>query len=497
MSADLISIEQAGPAAHLRAEFEIPVQPSIAEFNPAGVRWRDLRIDPGLRGVDPRRARPARISVAGWVVPIEAPSGGPLAWHPTRPLVAGLAFAGRRAYPWVADYHDRTLTRLTDWSAVTSLTELAAGNGSPLLWCADDRLIFLAPADDVAVDTGLQPLIYDASGPATVVLQEDTNRLEALTAAVVSVVRLDSRTADRVAAPMAVRRLTSVPGSSTVEVEHLDGESASGLSWATIRLPIGGEPFVAPTPSVPTSRPQQAPRVPESFRCEDVSGARLALPASARPSEPVLLWLQPTADEQPPDRPPFVPATLAALRDDLAILDLPLDWRGEPALLELAHRIVRPVQQALERIDAPVVVGGHSFGASLALFALAQLPQVAGAIAHSGCYNRTLTPYGFQYEQRSYWQVPEIYRAFSALDFADRLDRPVLLVHGAEDVNPATPPEQALELYRAIVANGGTARLALFPGEDHNFRFQESLQRLSELQRAWLNHAGRQELACP
>ncbi|GAB3921635.1 hypothetical protein GCM10029976_008960 [Kribbella albertanoniae] len=496
VSADVLTIEQPGPDGQTRAALDFPVQPSIAEFNPAGVRWRDLRIDPALRGAVPRRARPARISVAGWVIPIEAPYGGLLAWHPARPLVAGLAFAGRRAYPWIADYHDRTLTRLTDWSAVTSLTELAAGAGGPLLWCADDRLAFLAPAEELAMDSGLQPLVYDASGPATVVLQEDTSRLEGLTAAVVSVLQLDGRTATPVTSPLVVRRLSPVPGSSILEVEHLDGESASGLSWATIRVPLGGEPFAVPAPSATVDRPRQPPPEAERFRTEVVSGARLALPVSSRSDEPVLLWLRPTADDQPPDRPPFVPATLAALRDDLAILDLPLDWHGEPTLAEVTQRIVQPVQQALERIGAPVVVGGHSFGASLALFALVHVPQVVGAIAHSGCYNRMLTPYGFQYEQRSYWQVPELYRAFSALDFADRIDRPVLLVHGAEDANPATPPEQAVELYRAIVANGGTARLALFPGEDHNFRFRESLQQLSELQRTWLHKANRRELAC-
>ncbi|MEV8375925.1 prolyl oligopeptidase family serine peptidase [Kribbella sp. NPDC056861] len=496
MSADLSTIEQPGPDGNLRAALEFPVQPSIAEFNPAGVRWRDLRIDPDLQGVVPRRARPARISVSGWVIPIEAPYGGPLAWHPAKPLVAGLAFAGRRAYPWVADYQDRTLTRLTDWSAVTSLTELAPGASSPLVWCGDDRLIFLTPADDLAADTSLQPSIYDASGPATVVLQEDTNQLEGLTAAVVSVLRLNSHTTDPVASPLAVRRLTPVPGSAMLEIEHLDGESATGLNWTTIQVPLGGEPFTASPPPAPADRPQPPAPPAKPFHIEDVAGARLALPPSSRSDQPVLLWLQPTANDRPPNRPPFVPATLAALRDDLAILDLPLDWRGEPTLSDLTRRIVRPVRQALKRIGAPVVVGGHSFGASLALFALAQLPQVAGAIAHSGCYNRMLTPYGFQYEHRSYWQVPEIYRAFSALDFADRIDRPVLLVHGAEDANPATPPEQSVELYRAIVANGGTARLALFPGEDHSFRFRESLQRLAELQRAWLDKAASRELAC-
>jgi dipeptidyl aminopeptidase/acylaminoacyl peptidase len=134
----------------------------------------------------------------------------------------------------------------------------------------------------------------------------------------------------------------------------------------------------------------------------------------------------------------------------------------------------------------PVVVGGHSFAATVALHALAHCPSLAGAIAHSGCYNRTLTPEGFQYERRSYWQVPELYRAFSALDFADRLTRPVLLVHGLDDTNVATPPDQAVALYRAVVATGGRGRLVLLPYEGHNFRHRESLETVAREHDAWL-----------
>lgn len=37
----------------------------------------------------------------------------------------------------------------------------------------------------------------------------------------------------------------------------------------------------------------------------------------------------------------------------------------------------------------------------------------ACGIAKSGAYNRTLTPFGFQAEERTIWQAPEVYNAMS------------------------------------------------------------------------------------
>jgi dipeptidyl aminopeptidase/acylaminoacyl peptidase len=120
------------------------------------------------------------------------------------------------------------------------------------------------------------------------------------------------------------------------------------------------------------------------------------------------------------------------------------------------------------------------------LYALANVPGLTGAIAHSGCYNRTHTPFGFQYERRHYWAAPRMYHAFSAMSFADRLRAPVLLVHGLQDVNPATPADQAVQLYRAVVGTGGRARLVLLPHEEHNFRYRETHARVAEIHRDWL-----------
>jgi dienelactone hydrolase len=223
-------------------------------------------------------------------------------------------------------------------------------------------------------------------------------------------------------------------------------------------------------------------------------GARLTRlddPARATDGAARMLWIQVRRDRGEPAYadPPIDPA---APRTPGWLLDLPLTWPSDAGHADIGQQITPAVDQALTRIreqtspDEPVVVGGHSFAATVALYALAHCPELAGAVAHSGCYNRTLTPEGFHYERRSYWQAPDLYRAFSALDFADRLTRPVLLVHGLDDTNAATPADQAVALYRAVVANGGRARLVLLPHEGHTFRHRESLQTVTREHEMWL-----------
>ena len=56
-----------------------------------------------------------------------------------------------------------------------------------------------------------------------------------------------------------------------------------------------------------------------------------------------------------------------------------------------------------------VAVGGHSYGAFMTANLLTHSDLFAAGIARSGAYNRTLTPFGFQAEERNYWEAPEIY----------------------------------------------------------------------------------------
>ena len=112
----------------------------------------------------------------------------------------------------------------------------------------------------------------------------------------------------------------------------------------------------------------------------------------------------------------------------------------------------------------------------------------------SGAYNRTLTPFGFQTERRSLWEARETYLAMSPLLYSDQIDAPLLLVHGARDDNPGTPPIQSQHLYEAIRHNGGETELLLLPFERHTYRARESVLRTAGAMLDWLDqHVGRSE----
>jgi dipeptidyl aminopeptidase/acylaminoacyl peptidase len=134
-----------------------------------------------------------------------------------------------------------------------------------------------------------------------------------------------------------------------------------------------------------------------------------------------------------------------------------------------------------------VAVVGHSYGAFMAVTLLAHSDLFRAGVAMSGAYNRTLTPFGFQTERRNLWEAPATYLSMSPFLSADRIDEPVLLIHGEYDEHPGTPVTQSTSLYDAIRANGGTARLVVLPFEGHVYRARESaLHALAEIV-AWLD----------
>lgn len=122
-----------------------------------------------------------------------------------------------------------------------------------------------------------------------------------------------------------------------------------------------------------------------------------------------------------------------------------------------------------------VAAGGHSYGAFMTANLLAHSDLFRAGIARSGAYNRTLTPFGFQAEERTYWQAPEVYYTMSPFSFADKINEPILLIHGEADNNSGTFPLQSERLYNAIKGHGGTARFVLLPYESHGYRAKESL----------------------
>ncbi len=137
---------------------------------------------------------------------------------------------------------------------------------------------------------------------------------------------------------------------------------------------------------------------------------------------------------------------------------------------------------------ARVAVGGRSYGAFSSANLLIHSKKFATAIAMSGAYNRTLTPYGFQHEYRSFWDATQLYTKISPFYFAHRVERPLLLVHGGADENGGTPPMQARRFYHALVGQGARARYVELPGEGHHYWARENVLLAAAELIDWLDH---------
>lgn len=134
-----------------------------------------------------------------------------------------------------------------------------------------------------------------------------------------------------------------------------------------------------------------------------------------------------------------------------------------------------------------VGVGGHSYGAFMVANLLSHSNLFAAGIARSGAYNRTLTPFGFQSEERSYWDSPETYYTMSPFMHADKMKTPLLLIHGEADNNSGTYPLQSERYFNALKGLGATARLVMLPKESHGYSAKESVLHVLWEQDQWLD----------
>ena len=125
-----------------------------------------------------------------------------------------------------------------------------------------------------------------------------------------------------------------------------------------------------------------------------------------------------------------------------------------------------------------VAVGGHSYGAFMTANLLTHSKDYACGIARSGAYNRTLTPFGFQSEQRNYWDVPNVYNTMSPFMNADKMKTPMLLVHGDADNNPGTFTLQTERYFQALKNLGAPVRMVLLPKEAHGYAAKENILHL-------------------
>ena len=133
-----------------------------------------------------------------------------------------------------------------------------------------------------------------------------------------------------------------------------------------------------------------------------------------------------------------------------------------------------------------LAVGGHSYGGFMTANLLAHTDVFRAGIARSGAYNRTLTPFGFQAEERTLWEAPEVYFKMSSFMHVDKIVAPLLLIHGEADNNSGTFPIQSERLYNALKGHGKTARLVMLPHESHGYRARESVMHMLWEMTEWL-----------
>lgn len=185
------------------------------------------------------------------------------------------------------------------------------------------------------------------------------------------------------------------------------------------------------------------------------------------------------------------------LTQGYAVIDdpkMPIVGPGETANDTYVEQLVASAQAAVDKAVAMgivdperVVAGGHSYGAFMTANLLAHSDIFRAGIARSGAYNRTLTPFGFQNEDRTFWEVPQLYARMSPFNHADKIKEPILLIHGEKDDNAGTYPIQSDRFYRALKGHGATVRYVTLPHEAHGYVARESVMHTMAEMLNWAN----------
>jgi dipeptidyl aminopeptidase/acylaminoacyl peptidase len=175
---------------------------------------------------------------------------------------------------------------------------------------------------------------------------------------------------------------------------------------------------------------------------------------------------------------------LLLLTQGYAIFDgptMPIVGPGETANDTYVEQLVTSAAAAVDKSVEMgiadrhrIAVGGHSYGAFMTANLLAHSDLFAAGVARSGAYNRTLTPFGFQAETRTFWEVSDIYKKISPFWYAHKINEPILLIHGEADNNSGTFPIQSERLYMALKGHGGNVRYVTLPHEAHGYAARDS-----------------------
>lgn len=455
-----------------------------------------------LDGGDPRRKVPFRDQILMSAAPFE---DAPIEWRRLEHRFRGLQFAPGGEFALLSDY-DRDTRRQRTWRVQPG--------------AAEDALLFDRSTQDAYGDPGRPVMEVDPRGEAVLMLAQDEIFLAGDGASPTGdrpfLARFDVRSAQ------SAKVFESAPGRYEEFVAMLDRDVGKILirSESPTDFPnffiVDAErkervqltSLSDPTAGI-TGRIQK--RLLRYRRGDGVElSGTLYLPPEhmAGKQWPLFVWAYPREFDDPsnagqvrgsPLRYTRVSGTsaLTLVLAGYALLDnasMPIVGPVQTANDTFVEQLVANAKAAIDACVAEgvaepgrVAIGGHSYGAFMTANLLAHSDLFRTGIARSGAYNRTLTPFGFQNEERTYWQAPEIYFQMSPFMHAQKIDEPILLIHGQADNNPGTFPMQSERLFAAIKGHGGRARLVTLPFESHGYQAHESVLHVVAEMVDWLD----------
>jgi dipeptidyl aminopeptidase/acylaminoacyl peptidase len=188
-------------------------------------------------------------------------------------------------------------------------------------------------------------------------------------------------------------------------------------------------------------------------------------------------------------------SSLFFLLDGYAVLQdvaMPVIGHPDTAYDTFIEQLVSSAEAAIGKavelgVTDPERVGvmGHSHGGLMTATLVAHSDLFRAGIARSGAYNHTMRPFGFQSERRTLWEAMDNYIRLSPVMHADKINEPLLLIHGEADQNPGTVPLQSEKLFEAVRGTGGTVRLLMLPHEEHGYRSREAVEQVLAEQLDW------------
>jgi dipeptidyl aminopeptidase/acylaminoacyl peptidase len=221
--------------------------------------------------------------------------------------------------------------------------------------------------------------------------------------------------------------------------------------------------------------------------------AEAVLPADWSPGTalPTVFWVYPNdyrsaaaasqnrrAPNRFPSQSPLNPEVLVTQGYAVVYADIAVVGTNDQYVKEIGASAKAAIDECARRgftDPARVGVGGHSYGAFSTANLLAHTDLFKAGTASDGAYNRTLTPFTFQAEERTLWEARDTYLQMSPFLHAERIDEPLLLLHNLDDTNVGTHPMQSQRMFEALNGLGKTVTLVEYPYEDHGPASRETV----------------------